>query len=263
MMKISLEKKNALVGGSTQGLGKAIARLLSECGANVTLMARNETKLKRVMDELDTGYGQKHRYLEVDFYDLENFKKIVGNFLKNNNIHILVNNTNGPEAGTVLEKNLSDYQTAFNLQFQTVCFTTMEALPGMQKNKFGRIINVSSLSVKEPIRNLALSNTIRTALASWAKSLATEVAKDSITVNTILTGNFDTERLSHLIALQAKANHVEAEEIRASRIEAIPMKRFGRPEEYAYLVAFLASDYASYITGTNIPIDGGLLKSMG
>jgi 3-oxoacyl-[acyl-carrier protein] reductase len=263
MMKIIFENRNALVGGSTQGLGKAIAIQLAECGANVTLMARNEAKLKKVLQELNTGAGQKHSYLEVDFYDLVNFKKTVAGFLKNHQVHILVNNTNGPEPGSVLEKNLPDYQAAFDLLFQTVCFTTLEVLPGMQKNKYGRIINVSSLSVKEPIQNLALSNTIRIALITWAKSLATEVAKDNITVNTILTGNFDTERLNHLISLQAKAKNISEEEMKKSRMDAIPMKRFGSPGEYAYLVAFLASDYASYITGTNIPIDGGLLKSLG
>jgi 3-oxoacyl-[acyl-carrier protein] reductase len=262
-MKISFKNRNALVGGSTQGLGKAIAMQLADCGANVTLMARNEDKLKKVLQELNTESGQKHNYVEVDFYNLESFKKTVSGFLKNHPVHILVNNTNGPEAGNVLEKGLPDYQRAFDLLFQTICFTTLEVLPGMQRNKYGRIINVSSLSVKEPIQNLALSNTIRIALTSWAKALATEVAKDNITVNSILTGNFDTERLNHLISLQAKAKGLSEEEIRASRMAAIPMRRFGRPAEYAYLAAFLASEYASYITGTNIPIDGGLLKSLG
>jgi 3-oxoacyl-[acyl-carrier protein] reductase len=263
MMNISFKNKNALVGGSTQGLGKAIALQLAECGANVTLMARNEAKLKKVLQELNTESGQKHSFVEVDFYDLEGFKTKVSGFLKNHPVHILVNNTNGPEAGSVLEKGLPDYQKAFDLIFQTVCFTTLEVLPVMQKNKYGRIINVSSLSVKEPIQNLALSSTIRIALTGWAKALATEVAKDNITVNSILTGNFDTERLSQLISLQAKAKGVSEEEIKSYRMAAIPMKRFGRPAEYAYLAAFLASDYASYITGASIPIDGGLLKSLG
>lgn len=262
-MKISFENRNALVGGSTQGLGKAIAVQLAECGANVTLMARNEAKLKKVMAELNTASGQKHSYVEVDFYDLEGFKKILPGILKDHPVDILVNNTNGPDAGGVLEKSLPDYQRAFELVFQTVVFTTLEILPAMQKKKYGRIINVSSLSVKEPIQNLALSNTIRVALTGWAKALATEVAKDNITVNSILTGNFDTERLNHLISLQAKAKNISEEEMKASRISAIPMKRLGNPKEYAYLAAFLASDYASYITGTSIPIDGGLMKSLG
>ncbi|HJZ39897.1 MAG TPA: SDR family oxidoreductase [Bacteroidales bacterium] len=262
-MKISFENKNALVGGSTQGLGKAIAIQLAACGANVTLMARNEDRLKKVLQLLNTESGQKHGYLVVDFSDLEHFRKTIGDFLRSHPIHILINNTQGPEAGSVLEKGPAHYQDAFNLLFQTVCFTTLEALPAMRKIGYGRIINVSSLSIREPSQNLVLSNTIRIAVTSWAKSLATEVARDNITVNTILTGNFDTERMSYLIGLQAKSKDLGYEEYKASRIEAIPMKRLGRPEEYAYLVAFLASDYASYITGTNFPIDGGLLKSIG
>ena len=261
-MNISLRNRNALVGGSTQGLGKAIAVQLAECGANVTLMAKNEEKLKNILQELNSDLGQEHGYVVVDFSDLVHFKEKIKNFLSTHPIHILVNNTQGPEAGNVLEKGPADYQAAFDLLFQTVCYTTLEVLPSMQKNNYGRIINVSSLSVREPMPNLVLSNTIRIAVVNWAKSLATEVAKNNITVNTILTGNFDTERMKSLINLQANAKNVGTEEIRASRIAAIPMNRFGRPEEYAYLVAFLASDYASYITGTNIPIDGGLLKSV-
>lgn len=262
-MIISLKNRYALVGGSTQGLGKAIAVQLAECGANVTVMARNEEKLKKVVQELSVESSQKHGYLVVDFSELEQYKIKVKGFLRTQPIQILVNNTHGPEAGGVLEKSLTDYQAAFDLLFQTVCYTTLEALPNMQKNNYGRIINVSSLSIREPIQNLVLSNTIRIAVTNWAKSLSTEVAKNNITVNTLLTGNFDTERMSNLISLQAKAKNIPVEEIKASRIAAIPMKRFGRPEEYAYLVAFLASDYASYITGTNIPIDGGLMKSIG
>lgn len=262
-MKISLENKSALVGGSSKGLGKAIAVQLAECGAAVTLMARNESGLKNVLRELNTESGQKHGYLVVDFYDPENFKTTVGSFLESNPVHILVNNTNGPEAGGVLEKNIEDYQTAFDLLFQTVCYTALKALPFMRENSYGRIINVSSTSVREPIRNLVLSNTIRAAVVTWAKSLAIEVAGDNITVNTILTGNFDTERMKNLISLQAKEKNKDIEEIRSALLKTIPMKRFGKPEEYAYLAAFLASGYASYITGTNIPIDGGQMKSVG
>jgi 3-oxoacyl-[acyl-carrier protein] reductase len=261
-MKISLENKKALVGGSTQGLGKAIALQLAHCGAAVTLLGRNDEKLKSVMNELPSPHGQKHNYLVADFSELENFKDKVSAFIRSNPIDILVNNTNGPEPGTVLEKNVSDYQTAFNLLFQTVCFTTLEALPHMQKNNFGRIINVSSVTVKEPLRHLVLSNTIRSSLISWTKTLAIEVARNNITVNNVLTGYFDTERIKNLMYIQAKSSNVELETIRKETVEQVPMGRLGKPEEYGYLVAFLASEYAAYITAANIPIDGGLLRSI-
>lgn len=262
-MEISLINKKALVGGSTQGIGKAIALQLAASGASVTLMARNEEKLKKVLSELDTKQGQKHQYLVVDFLKLEMFQEKVAAFFKNNQIDILVNNTNGPEAGSVLEKDTEDYQTAFNLLFQTVCFTTLQALPHMQKSNFGRVINVSSVSVREPLAHLTLSNTIRTSVISWSKTLATEVAKNHITVNNILTGYFDTERLNSLINMQASAKKVEPAILKLQMELQVPAQRFGKPVEYGYLVTFLASDQAAYITGTNIPIDGGLLKSIG
>ena len=261
-MIISLKNKNALVGGSTQGIGKAIAVELAKCGANVTLLARNEKKLISAVLELNSEQGQKHSYIVSDFYDLENHQKIITNFFTENSVDILVNNTNGPETGNIFEKNAVDYQKAFNLLFQTVCHTTLEALKNMKKNGFGRIINVSSNTVKEPVPHLSLSNTIRAAVVSWSKTLATEVAKDNITVNNILTGYFDTERLNSIMIIQAKAKNIELSEYKKQKKELVPMKRFGKPEEYGYLVSFLASEYAAYITGTNIPIDGGLLRSV-
>jgi 3-oxoacyl-[acyl-carrier protein] reductase len=261
-MEIKLNNRKALVGGSTQGLGKAIAIELARCGADVTLMARNEEKLRSVVKELPCRRGQKHSYLVVDFSDTESFKTRVSEFLSDNPIDILVNNTNGPIAGSVLEKTPSDYQTAFELLFETVCHTTLESLPAMQRNGFGRIINVASVSVKEPLQHLALSNTIRASVVSWAKTLATDMAKDNITVNNILTGYFDTERIQDLIKFQAAAKNMGQDQLRKQMEANVPMKRFGKPEEYGYLVAFLASDMASYITGSSIAIDGGLLKSV-
>jgi 3-oxoacyl-[acyl-carrier protein] reductase len=261
-MEIKLNGRKALAGGSTQGIGKAVAMQLAACGANVTLMARNEQKLRNVMAELPVQQGQKHNYLVVDFSNTEEFKEKVSVFLKDNPVDILINNTNGPLAGSVLEKKPEDYQTAFELLFQTVCHTTLEALPYMQRNGFGRIINISSVSVKEPLMHLVLSNSIRSAVISWAKTLAIEVAKSNITVNNILTGYFATERLQSLIEFQAKNQNIAASDLQKQMEENVPMKRFGKPEEYGQLVAFLASDMASYITGTNIPIDGGLLKSV-
>lgn len=261
MMKIDLTHKKALVGASTSGIGKAIALKLAECGASVYLVARNEAKLQSVTHMLDVSKGQEHKYVVADFNDFKNFKNSITEFLLKNPVDILVNNTQGPPSGTVLEKSHEDYQQAFELLFQNITSTSMAALPAMQHKKQGRIINVASISVKEPLAHLALSNTMRSAMVSWAKTLAGEVARDGVTVNTILTGYFDTERLNGLLKDQAMADGVSFSEIKKQKEAQVPAQRFGKPEEYAYLVAFLASDFAAYITGANIPIDGGLLRS--
>lgn len=260
-MKIDLTSKNALVGASTQGIGYGIAIELAKCGANVMLMARNGTKLKETLAQLPiVSEQQVHGYLVADFSDFENFRKIIVDFFSKHTIDILVNNTNGPKAGMALDLAIDDYQQAFDLVFKTVCETTLSALPHMIKQKFGRIINVSSISVKEPVTNLVLSNSIRSATAAWAKTLANEVAVHQITVNNILTGFFDTERITSLIDNEAKLTGQSTIAIRNRRANEIPMRRLGKPEEYGHLVAFLASDYAAYLTGASIPLDGGLTK---
>lgn len=261
-MNISLKGKKALVGGSSRGIGKAIAQQLAESGASVTLMARSENKLKRIVDELPTSEGQKHQYILVDFTDYESYKNVIFDYFKSNTVDILVNNTQGPNAGNALEKKVDDYQNAFDLLFKSVVFTTELTLEHMIKNKWGRIINVASVSVKEPLSYLALSNTIRAAVVTWAKSLATDVAQHQITINNVLTGYFDTERIHDLNKTKAKQLGISVEEVKANMEAQVPVKRIGKPEEYGFLVAFLASEKAAYITGTNIPIDGGLLKSL-
>ena len=261
-MNISLKNKKALVGGSSGGIGKAIAQQLASSGASVTLMARNEDKLKSAMKSLSISEGQSHQYLVLDFSDYEGFKKIISEFFGSNSVDILVNNTQGPSAGNALEKNVEDYQEAFNLLFKTVVFTTELVLPKMIQNRWGRIINVASVSVKEPLSYLALSNSIRASLVTWAKSLATDVGDKQITVNSILTGYFDTDRIAQLNAKKAEQLGIPQKEVRADMESKVPVKRIGDPKEYGYLVAFLASEQAAYITGTQIPIDGGLLKSL-
>lgn len=260
-MNINLQGHKALVGGATSGLGKAIALQLAACGANVTLMARNREKLDALRHELPKAAGQSHDYLVVDFTDYLDFKDRIEAYFDGKSIDILVNNTQGPAAGPALSKDIQDYQAAFDLLFKTYCLTTSLALEGMRRNQRGRIINVSSMSVKEPLPNMALSNSLRAAVINWAKTLAAEVAPDGITVNNILTGSFDTERLKSLHQKQAEEKGMDLEEWRRQAADKIPMKRFGKPEEYGYLVAFLASEYSAYITGTNIPIDGGALDS--
>lgn len=261
-MEIILKGKKALVGGASRGLGKAIAIQLAACGAEVTLMARNEEKLKAVLEELPVKDGQQHNYLVVDFADFEKFKHTITDWFSNHRVDILINNTNGPAAGGVLDKTIDDYQQAFDLLFKTVCYLTSQALKGMLAAGSGRIVNLSSVSVKEPLQNLVLSNSIRSALISWAKTLAKDIAPFGITVNNILTGYFDTERLSEIYALQAQKKGVSLDELKEKMKLEIPAGRFGIPQEFGYLVAFLSSDFSAYITGTNIPIDGGLLKSV-
>ncbi|MCJ7935660.1 MAG: SDR family oxidoreductase [Chryseobacterium sp.] len=258
-MNIQLFSKNALVGAATQGIGAGIAVELAKCGANVTVMARNETKLRNMVSVLPVLHpDQKHQYLVADFSDFESYKKIITAYFSTHSVDILVNNTNGPEPGLALDKKVDDYQHAFDLLFKTVCETTLLALPYMIEQRNGRIINVSSLSVKEPIGNLALSNTVRSAVIAWAKTLSNEVAQHNVTVNNVLTGYFDTERIQNLMNHEAQQTGASPEEIKKARENKIPMKRLGQPEEYGHLVAFLASEYSSYLTGASIPLDGGL-----
>lgn len=257
-MHIDLTGKKALVGGATSGIGKAIAKELAACGAEVTLMARNEDKLKDVLKELSVGNGQQHGFLKTDFMDFEQHQANLTAYFDANQVDILVNNTNGPAAGDVSHKNIADYQQAFDLLFKYAVYTSELALKGMRGSGFGRIINVSSLTVKEPQDSLVLSNTMRVALVSWSKSLSKAVAADGITVNSILTGYFATDRLYDLMNNQAKKEGVSLETIEKRRIESMPIKRLGKPEEYGYLAAFLASPYASFLTGASIPLDGGL-----
>ena len=260
-MKIDLSGKYALVGGSSKGIGKAIAERLAASGASVTLMARSEALLKTIVAQLDTSHGQQHQYLVVDFSNFSAFASQMDTYFESNKVDILVNNTQGPAAGGAIEKSIKDYQTAFDLLFKCVVHTTTLALKHMQSQQWGRIVNVASVSVKEPLNYLALSNSLRAALVTWAKSLSMDIAADNITINNTLTGYFDTERIAQLNAQKAKKMNVSPEKVREAMEAQVPMQRIGQPEEYANLVCFLASQKASYITGTNIPIDGGLLKS--
>ncbi|NNM19284.1 MAG: SDR family oxidoreductase [Croceitalea sp.] len=261
-MKIDLSGKKALIGGSSGGIGKAIAHQMAASGASITLMARSEDKMQQLIDSFNTSDSQKHQYLVVDFTDFEGYQKVISKYFEQNTVDILVNNTQGPAAGGTLEKHVGDYQKAFDLLFKTVVFTTHLALKQMRSQQWGRIINVASISVKEPLNYLALSNTIRAAVVTWGKSLAIDVAKENITVNNILTGYFDTDRIAQLNAKKAERMGVSESEVRKTMENMVPMKRIGKPEEYGYLATFLASENAAYITGTNIPIDGGLLKSL-
>ena len=258
-MKIDLAEKKALIGGSSKGIGLGIASQLAESGASVCLMARNKSKLEEIINQLPNS--ENHSYLIVDFSNFEEYKIKIEAYLENNQVDILVNNTQGPPAGNSLSKDIDSYQEAFDLLFKSIVYTTSLIVPKMQKNKWGRIINVTSVSVKEPLNYLVLSNSIRSAVVAWAKSLSVDVGKDGVTVNSILTGYFDTERIKELNKEKSKSLNISEEEVLEKMKSLVPINRLGKTEEYGYLVSFLSSDKASYINGASIPIDGGLLKS--
>jgi|TARA_B100000768_G_scaffold181463_1_gene204561 3-oxoacyl-[acyl-carrier protein] reductase len=224
-------------------------------------MARNETKLKEIVSKLPSSENQNHDYLVVDFSNFDGFKIIIEEYVDKNRIDILINNTQGPPAGNSLSKDIESYQEAFDLLFKSVVYTTSLIVPKMLKNKWGRIINVTSVSVKEPLNYLVLSNSIRSAVVAWAKSLSVDVGKDGVTVNSILTGYFDTERIKDLNKEKSKSLNISEDEVLEKMKSLVPINRLGKTEEYGYLVSFLSSDKAAYINGASIPIDGGLLKS--
>ena len=258
-MKIDLSGKKALIGGSSKGIGLGIASQLAESGASVCLMARNKSKLEEIINQLPNS--ENHSYLIVDFSNFEEYKIKIEAYLENNHVDILVNNTQGPPAGNSLSKDIDSYQEAFDLLFKSIVYTTSLIVPKMQKNKWGRIINVTSVSVKEPLNYLVLSNSIRSAVVAWAKSLSVDVGKDGVTVNSILTGYFDTERIKELNKEKSKSLNISENEVLEKMKSLVPLNRLGKTEEYGYLVSFLSSDKAAYINGASIPIDGGLLRS--
>ena len=258
-MNLGLQNKKALVCGSTQGIGKATAILLAEEGVNVTLIARNEEKLKAVLAELPNK-NQKHNYLVADFSNPEELQQVLETTdLK---FHILVNNTGGPKSGDLISATSSDLINAF--QMHVICnqILVQTLVPFMKTEKFGRIINVISTSVKEPIPGLGVSNTIRNAVGNWAKTLSTELAAFRITVNNILPGFTDTARLDEIIKIKAKKENTTEAEMVAIMKNYVPAKRFAKSEETAAAVVFLASEQASYINGINLPVDGGRTKSL-
>jgi len=261
-MNISLKSKKALVGGSSKGLGNAVAYQLAMSGASVTLVSSNKDRLIKTVDDLRNKTGINHDYLVVDYNNFEDYKKIIKKYLDTNPIDILINNTQGPKGGDVMNVSIEDYQKSFDLLFKSVVFTTMLALENMKKNKWGRIINMASMSVKEPLSYLALSNSIRSAVTTWGKTLSNDLGVYNITVNNILTGYFDTERINQLNLDKAKKLNIDVDEVYNTMKELVPLKRIGDPKEFSYLVTFLASDNAAYINGANIPIDGGLIKSL-
>ncbi|WP_207533655.1 SDR family oxidoreductase [Desertivirga arenae] len=261
-MNLDLTGKRALVCGSTQGIGKASAMELALLGASITLVARNEDKLKEVVSHLPADDTESHHYIVADFNSPEDLEAKVAEYAKKNPIDILINNTGGPQAGQAIEANPDDYTRAFSQHLICNQLLTQLVVPNMKQAGWGRIINIISTSVKTPLKGLGVSNTIRAAVANWAKTLSFELGGYGITVNNVLPSTSMTGRLEALIKGRAEKEGKTSAQIQEEMIKEIPAGKIGTPEDVAAAVAFLASPAANYINGINIPVDGGKTASL-
>lgn len=257
-MHIRLDGLHALVGGGTQGIGLATAQQLALLGAQVTLLARDAGKLVEAVGTLSASNGQTHRTLTADMADTPALHAaITAHVQQYAPVDILVNNTGGPPPGLAHTSTVEAYEQAFRLHLLAFQTLVLAVVPGMKERRSGRIINVISTSVKVPLHNLGVSNTVRGAVAQWAKTLANELGPFNITVNNVLPGATATGRLSAIIDAKAHRAGLSAEAAAQEMTEEIPLRRFARPEETAAAICFLAGPSASYITGVNLPVDGG------
>jgi len=261
-MNHSLNGLNALVCGSTQGIGKATAMELAACGARVTLLARDPEKLAATLDALPHIVGIGHGFVVADMADTAGLAATIAAHVATQPVDILVNNTGGPPPGLAHEATVDAFEQAFRqhlLGFQTL---VKAVAPGMKERGHGRIVNIISTSVKQPLPNLGVSNTIRGAVANWAKTLATELGPFGITVNNVLPGATATERLTAIIRNKAVKTGVSEADATAEMLHEIPLRRFAQPEEIARAVAFLVGPSGAYINGINLPVDGGRTASL-
>lgn len=262
-MDMNLAGRHALVRGASQGIGRACAVELARLGANITLMARRAEVLKELAEALPCiGASQKHGFLAMDAGDSDGLRVAVQALAAASPVHILINNSGGPPPGPVHGAQVDAFLDAYRKHLVANHVVTEIVVPGMQAARYGRIVNIISTSVKEPIRGLGVSNTTRWAVASWAKTLATELAPFGITVNNVLPGSTKTPRIEQIVQTRAQKTGVDAEAMQREMESEIPMQRFADPSEIAAAVAFLASPAAGYITGINVPVDGGRTRSL-
>ncbi len=255
-MDLNLEGKVALVGGASQGIGQATAHLLAERGAKVILMSRRPDVLESVRNSIPNP--SRHRCFAIDMERIEELGLSLGRLvLETGPVAVWINNTGGPKGGPLADATPAEMERAFrgHLLASQVILKTL--VPGMKSLKYGRIVNVLSTSVKVPIPNLGVSNIIRAAMASWAKTLSQELGPFGITINNVLPGYTETPRLAAIAADAALRMGASEEKIRNSWIESTPLKRLAEPKETAEAIAFLASPLASYISGVSLPVDGG------
>lgn len=252
---LNLTGRTAMVCGSTQGIGFAAAHDLAQMGAHVVCVARNEERLKEAIAVLP---GSGHSYLVADFAHPDQLAAALKSFTDGGGeAHILVNNTGGPPAGTAIDAEIDAFRSAFNQHLVCNHLLVQHLVPGMKRVNYGRIINVISTSVKQPLPNLGVSNTVRGAVANWSKTLARELGPFGITVNNVLPGATDTARLNAIIERKSNQTGHSNDDVRNEMAAEVPLGRIGKPEEIGHAIAFLASPAAAYISGINLPVDGG------
>ncbi len=261
-MDLSLRGKTAVVCGSTQGIGLATAIELSALGARCILMARNEESLVEAVKQLHPALLEPHGYLVADFDRPETVQGAIASFVQNNPVHILINNSGGPAGGPITEASEEAFLQTFNRHLICNHLLVKAVMPSMQSEGYGRIINIISTSVKVPLPNLGVSNTIRGAVASWSKTMANELGRYQITVNNVLPGATSTRRLQSIIENNAAKKQAAVSAVEEEMKKEIPMRRFADAAEIANVVAFLASPAAAYVNGVSIPVDGGRTGSI-
>ena len=258
-----MNNRNALVCGSSKGIGASTAIELSKLGVSITLLARDKDSLENVFNNLSTSDNQNHYVIIADFDNPVELKEKIDEYVKQNPpIHILINNSGGPKPGPIIDANIEDFIAAFNRHLICNHILVQALVPRMKEENFGRIINITSTSVKQPIKGLGISNTIRGAVANWAKTLSFELGEFGITVNNILPGYTDTQRLQEIFLNKSKKSNFDIESIVSDAHSQIPLGRFADPKETAKAICFLASEDASYINGINLPVDGGRLSTL-
>ncbi|MGH8215464.1 MAG: SDR family oxidoreductase [Rhodanobacteraceae bacterium] len=262
-MDLDLAGRHALVCGASQGIGRACAMELAKLGASVTALARRADVLKQLVDELPrTHASQTHGFLVADAGDTESLRAVVEKLVATHPVHVLVNNSGGPPPGPAHGAEVEAFLDAYRKHLVANHVRAEIVIPGMQAAGYGRIVNIISTSVKEPIAGLGVSNTTRWAVASWAKTLAGELAPFGITVNNVLPGSTRTPRIEQIVQTRAQKSGSSIKDMQSKMESEIPMRRFADPSEIAAAVAFLASPAAGYITGINLPVDGGRTRSL-
>jgi 3-oxoacyl-[acyl-carrier protein] reductase len=262
-MDLDLTNRTALVCGASQGLGLACAAELALMGANVIIASRDEHKLREALQTLGKSAAQQHHFLIIDLSNPEEVKQKVNAFLdKGNTIHILVNNAGGPPSAPMINTEAMEIEKAFRTHLISSHILAQLVFPGMKAAGFGRIINIVSTSVKQPIKGLGISNLVRAAVANWAKTLANEIAGSGITVNNVLPGYTDTDRMDYFLTQQAAEQGTDKKTLLQRTAASIPAGRIGKPAEFGAAVAFLCSPAAAYINGINLPVDGGRTASL-